>query len=208
MRERRWYAPLYMFVVSAAFSSVIIGFARRAEGVIAANTRLALEKAVLQVLPPLYNEAATRLELHRTFVEQVTEPTEETGGAYTFKKNDGQIEAYAVPFSGKGFWATIRGVVGVKADKKTVTGIAFYEQSETPGLGAEISQAPFRNQFPGRILAQKGSPLRMRRPGEPLGENEYHAVTGATQTCTRLDNMINEALSQWRDKMEKGTGSQ
>ena len=203
MREKRWYAPLYMFVVTASFSSVVIGFAKRTENLVEANAKLALEKAVLQVLPALYNEAATRLELHRTFVEQVSEPSDETGGAYVFRK-DGQIEAYAVPFSGKGFWATIRGVIGVKADKKTVTGIAFYEQSETPGLGAEIAQPPFRSQFPGIILASQGEPLNMKRQGESLLQNEYHAVTGATQTSTRLEKIINDALSQWREKMAKG----
>ncbi len=202
MREKRWYVPLYMFIVTAVFSSVVIGFARRTEQLVEANARLALEKAVLQVLPTLYNEAASRVELHRTFVEQVSEPSDETGGAYTFKK-EGQIEAYAVPFSGKGFWATIKGTIGVKADRKTVTGIAFYEQSETPGLGAEIAQPPFRNQFPGRMLADKGSLLKMKRPGEPLGENEYHAITGATQTSTRLEKIINDTLSHWREEMEK-----
>jgi Na+-transporting NADH:ubiquinone oxidoreductase subunit C len=202
MREKRWYSPLYMFIVTAAFSSVVIGFARRTEQLVEANAQLNLEKAVLQVLPTLYNEAAGRLELHRTFVEQVGMPSDKTGGAYVFKK-DGQIVAYAVPFSGRGFWATISGVIGVKADKKTVTGIAFYQQSETPGLGAEITKPAFKNQFPGRELAGKDSPLKMRRPGEPLAENEYHAVTGATQTSTRLEKIINDALIQWRDTLEK-----
>ncbi len=205
MREKRWFAPLYMFIVTAAFSSVVIGFARRTEQLVEANSRLALEKAVLQVLPSLYNEAAGRLELHRTFVEQVSTPNDETGGAYFFKK-DGQIEAYAVPFSGRGFWATISGVIGVKADKKTVTGIAFYQQTETPGLGAEITKPAFKNQFPGRILAERGNPLKMKRPGETLGKNEYHAVTGATQTSTRLEKIINDALSQWRQELEKRGG--
>ncbi|MFH1371457.1 MAG: FMN-binding protein [Planctomycetota bacterium] len=207
MREKRWYAPLYMFIVTAAFSSIVIGFARRTEQLVEANAQLSLEKAVLQVLPTLYNEAAGRLELHRTFVEQVSSPNDETGGAYIYKK-DGQIQAYAVPFSGKGFWATISGVIGVKADKKTVTGIAFYKQTETPGLGAEITKPAFKNQFPDRILAEKGSPLKMKRPGEALGENEYHAVTGATQTSTRLEKIINDALSQWRDKTDKRNSQQ
>ena len=98
-------------------------------------------------------------------------------------------------------------VIGVKADKETVTGIAFYEQKETPGLGAEITKPAFKNQFQGKLLAEQGSPLKMRRPGETLGKNEYHAVTGATQTSTRLENIINDALEQWREKLEK-QGSQ
>jgi Na+-transporting NADH:ubiquinone oxidoreductase subunit C len=205
MREKRWYPPLYMFIVTAAFSSVVIGFARRTEHRVGANARLALEKAVLRVLPTIYNEADSRIELHRTFVEQVGEPTNDTGGAYVFKKQ-GRIEVYAVPFSGRGFWSTISGVIGIRADKETVTGIAFYEQNETPGLGAEIIKPAFKSQFPGRVLAEQGNPLKMRRPGELLAENEYHAVTGATQTSTRLEKIINDALSQWREKLEKQGG--
>lgn len=205
MREKRWYGPIYMFIVTAAFSSVVIGFSLKTEKLVEANAKLALERAVLQVLPTLYNEADSRIELHRTFVEQVGEPSNETGGAYVLKK-DGRIEAYAVLFSGKGFWATISGVIGVKADKKTVTGIAFYQQSETPGLGAEITKPTFKDQFQGKVLAEQGSPLKMRRPGETLGKNEYHAVTGATQTSTRLEKIINDALSKWRDKLDKQGG--
>jgi len=205
MREKRWYVPVYMFIVTAAFSSVVIGFAMKTENLVEVNAQAALEKAVLQVLPTLYSETASRSELHKTFVEQVGRPSDETGGAYVFKKGK-QIEAYAVPFSGQGFWATIKGVVGVKADKKTITGIAFYEQSETPGLGAEITKPTFKNQFPGRILADKAVLLKMKRPGESLAQNEYHAITGATQTSTRVEKIINDALNQWQEKIEKRGG--
>jgi len=71
-------------------------------------------------------------------------------------------------FEGQGFWARIRGIVGIAADRKTVTGITFYEQSETPGLGAEIVRPAFRNQFKGKLLAPKERPITMRRPGTTL----------------------------------------
>ena len=91
-----------------------------------------------------------------------------SGGAYTLKK-DGQMAAYALPFEGQGFWACIRGIVGIAADKKTVTGITFYEQSETPGLGAEIVRPAFRNQFKGKVLAQKEKPIRHETARRYLG---------------------------------------
>ncbi|OQA00936.1 MAG: O-acetylserine sulfhydrylase [Planctomycetes bacterium ADurb.Bin412] len=70
------------------------------------------------------------------------------------------------------------------------------------GLGAEIAKEPFRQQFSGLILAAEGQPIGIRRPDASLGKNEVHAVTGATQTSTRLEKIINSALQQWRDKME------
>ena len=108
---------------------------------------------------------------------------------------------YALPFEGQGFWAWIRGIVGIAADKKTVTGITFYEQSETPGLGAEIMRPAFRNQFKGKVLAQKEKPIAMRRPGATLGESDVHAVTGATQTSVRVEEMINQAIKDWQSKV-------
>ena len=119
-------------------------------------------------------------------------------------KKDGQIAAYALPFEGQGFWARIRGIVGIAADKKTVTGITFYEQSETPGLGAEIVKPTFRNQFKGKVLARKDKPITMRRPGATLGESDVHAVTGATQTSVRVEEMMNRAIKTWQESQGKG----
>jgi Na+-transporting NADH:ubiquinone oxidoreductase subunit C len=145
IRKQPWYPIVYMFCVTAFFSTVVIGF--------------------------------TRL------------------------KEDGRVVAYAVPIEGRGFWAPIRGMIGVKADRKTITGIAFYEQNETPGLGAEIAKSPFRDQFRGKEISPQDKPISMRRPGETLGKSEVHAVTGATQTSTRLEGIINASLKQWQTQM-------
>ena len=202
MREQRWFPILYMFIVMAAFSSVVIGFSSLTRERVKSNERLAFEKAVVAVLPDLHESGLGSAEIHRRFTEQVTEPDASSGDAFTFRK-DGKIASYAVPFEGQGFWAPIRGIIGVQADKRTVTGIAFYEQSETPGLGAEIVKPLFRNQFEGKVLGQEGKPINIRRPGAELGKSDVHAVTGATQTSTRLEGIINRAVSQWQSQVGK-----
>jgi Na+-transporting NADH:ubiquinone oxidoreductase subunit C len=200
IQKKPWYPVLYMFCVTAFFSTVVIGFTSLTSERVQTNQRLALERAVLSVLPGLYEEKLSRAELHRRFTESVTLPDESSGGAYTLKEA-GRITAYAIPISGRGFWAPIKGIIGIKADKKTITGIAFYEQNETPGLGAEITEKPFRDQFQGKEISSEAQPIRMRRPGETLGTNEVHAVTGATQTSTRLEGIINSALKDWQAAM-------
>jgi len=197
IRKKPWYPILYMFCVTAFFSTVVIGFTSLTSERVQTNQRLALERAVLSVLPNLYEDNLSRAELHRRFTESVTLPDESSGGAYTLKEG-GRITAYAVPISGRGFWAPIKGMIGIKADKKTITGIAFYEQNETPGLGAEITEKPFRDQFQGKEISSGAEPIRMRRPGETLGGSEVHAVTGATQTSTRVERIINSALKDWQ----------
>ena len=203
MREKRWFPILYMFLVTAAFSSVVIGFTAVTRERVEANERLAFEAAVLAVLPGVYEPGLGGAEVHRRFVEQVSEPDDASGGAYTLRQG-GQIAAYALPFDGQGFWAPIRGLIGIAADGKTVTGISFYEQTETPGLGAEIVKAAFRNQFKDKQLAREGQPINMKRPGAELDENDVHAVTGATQTSVRLEAIINRAVSEWRSQVGKG----
>jgi len=201
MKNKRWFPIFYMFVVTACFSAVIIGFAQMTEEQVKANQTRSFEVAVLKVLPGLYDPNAGAVELHRRFIEKVSEPTDETAGAYT-SEQDGKITGYALPFSGQGFWAAIDGVIGIEPDKKTTTNIVIYQQRETPGLGAEVAQRPFCNQFIDFKMNEGDKPIEFRRPGEPLSTGQVHAVTGATQTSIRLEKIINDALDQWRSKVK------
>jgi Na+-transporting NADH:ubiquinone oxidoreductase subunit C len=192
-----------MFIVTAFFSSIVIGVSQFTRERVVANQKGAFEQAVLAVLPGMYDADASDLELHRRFEEQVGRPDESTAGAYILKQ-EGQLIAYALPIFGQGFWAPIKGVIGIAADKKTITGVVFYEQKETPGLGAQITTSGFRSQFQGKIISKTDKPLNIRRPGDILGKSDVHAVTGATQTSTRLEKIINNGLKTWQLKMAKG----
>jgi Na+-transporting NADH:ubiquinone oxidoreductase subunit C len=200
MKEQRWFPILYMFIVTAFFSSIVIGFTSLTRERVEANDRLAFERAVVAVVPGLSAAELTNAQIHERFTEMVEEPTPDSGGAYVVRRN-GQIIAYAVPVGGQGFWAPIGGIVGIKPDKRTVTGIAFFQQNETPGLGAEITKPQFRNQFEGKQLASQGKPLDMKRPGAELDDSSVHAITGATQTSVRLEGIINSALSEWQSRV-------
>lgn len=206
MREKWWFPVFYMFVVTAFFSSIVIGFSQLTSARVQANQHLAFEKAVLVVLPGLLDTDESRLQLHRKYVDRVGEPDEQSGGACTLKEA-GKIIAYALPISGQGFWAPIKGVIGIKADQQTITGMAFYEQHETPGLGAQITTSAFTSQFNGKVISSADKPLNVRRPGDELGPSDVHAVTGATQTSIRLEKILNDALKKWRIELaEKSEG--
>ncbi len=200
MKDKRWFPILYMFIVTAFFSSIVIGFTLLTRERVEANDRLAFERAVIAVVPGLSAARLTNAQIHERFTEMVSEPTPDSGGAYIVKQN-GQIVLYAVPIGGQGFWAPIGGIVGIEPDRRTVTGISFFQQNETPGLGAEITKPPFRNQFEGKQLASQGDPLDMKRPGAELDDSSVHAITGATQTSVRLEGIINSALSEWQSRV-------
>ena len=197
MRDKPLFAVVYMFVVTAFFSAILIGFAKLTRGKVEANQLIAFEKAVLQVFPEI--TATTNAQIHKIFTEQF----ELSSNAYIYRK-DHQIEGYAVPVEGQGFWAPIRGIIGITADKQTITGVAFYEQSETPGLGARIVEPDFCDAFTGKKLAEGERLIGIRQVGTPLNNSEVHSITGATQTCVRLEKLINDGLAQWRQANEEG----
>ena len=202
MTEKKWYPVVYMFVLTALCSSIVIGFTQATRSMVKSNEKIIFEKAVISVLPSLYdpNQKTSNPQLHKIFIEKVTAPDQTTGGAYTLKKG-GKIIAYALPIEGKGFWAQIRAVIGIEADKKTITGFAVYQQNETPGLGAEIAKPEFKNQFKGKIIATGEKLFNIARPGAELDQSSVHAVTGATQTSTRLEKIINDSLKEWQKKV-------
>ncbi len=203
MREKRWFPILYMFIVTAFFSTIVIGVSQLTRQRVTANQKRSFEHAVLTVLPGMYDADAGDLELHRRFEQQIARPDEFSAEAYTLKK-DTLITAYALPIQGQGFWAPIKGIIGIASDKKTITGIVFYEQKETPGLGAQITTVKFRSQFKGRVMSTGPKALNFKRPGEILGKSDVHAVTGATQTSIRLERIINNGLKTWQLKMAEG----
>ena len=94
----------------------------------------------------------------------------------------------------------------VLPDKRTITGIAFYEQSETPGLGGRIVEDDFRGQFAGKVLRPGDTMMGIIPASETLNESQVHAITGATQTCIRLEALMNEDLSAWLKLMDTAEG--
>ena len=71
----------------------------------------------------------------------------------------GKASVYAIPVYGQGLWSTLYGYLALEDDLDTVKGITFYKHGETAGLGAEIAQAWFQDNFVGKRIFD-GSALR------------------------------------------------
>ena len=203
VKDKAWYPVVYMFIVTAVFSSILIGFSRYTRERVQVNRRVAFERALLLALPLAVSEKISATEVHALFSDRVAAPDQSSAGAWRLI-DGGKLVAYALPIAGRGFWAPIKGAIGIEVDRKTITGIAFYEQNETPGLGGEIMKPRFRAGFAGKIIAASGAPLVFKPEGSPIGVSQVHAITGATQTSTRLERFLNEKLARWRDEMKKG----
>ena len=197
--RRTSYPVYYMFTVTFVTAGILIGFDRMTSGRVEANRRILFEKAVLEAVGMDVGEMSSR-EIHGNFTEHVKEPSDRSAGAWGMKRQ-GSTLVYALPFDGKGFWDTIRGVVGIEADGSSLTGLAFFKQRETPGLGAEIVKPRFTDQFKGLSVGDGKTAVRLVSAGAKSGRNEVDAVTGATETCSRLEDILNNALFRWRNEM-------
>jgi Na+-transporting NADH:ubiquinone oxidoreductase subunit C len=203
LRDKIWFPIFYMFAITLLLSATILLFGRFTRQRVQDNQLIAFERAVLEALPIEHPQQISPFAIHRTFGALIREADESSAGALRLLRGDTLI-AYALPLEGPGFWAPIKGVIGILADRSTVTGIAFYEQNETPGLGGEIVKREFTSQFIGKKLSRDDPAINVLPVSAPLDEHSVHAVTGATQTSTRLAKFMNEIIGAWRNRMEVG----
>lgn len=63
---------------------------------------------------------------------------------------------YVIPVNGFGLWDAIYGYIALETDGNTVIGISWYDQKETPGLGANIAEPEWQSFFPGKRIFQEG----------------------------------------------------
>lgn len=84
-------------------------------------------------------------------------------------ENDAKPIGYVIPVNGYGLWDAIYGYLAIKTDGDTVIGIAWYDQKETPGLGAVITETAWQNQFIGKKIFEESPDGETDFKTAPLG---------------------------------------
>lgn len=114
---------------------------------------------------------------------------------------------YIVPLRGGGLWGPIWGYLGLESDLATIAGANFDHASETPGLGAEIADRAFQDQFKGkRIFDEAGNfhPVRVVKGRAPAGDlHAVDGITGGTITSNGVTNMLRDGLEAYKLYFEK-----
>ena len=113
-------------------------------------------------------------------------------------------EFYIIPMRGKGLWDAIWGFVAV--DKNMIVqGVYFDNKGETPGLGANIKQRYFMDDFIGESILNNGNYVGIsvaKGNNDPANElktdNEVDALAGATITGDGVSAMIKQSISLYK----------
>jgi len=188
--RRSLFTIFFMFAVTLVFIAVLSLIYVLTRDTIRLNESLVVKRAVLYVAG--LEVPQTGIEADALYQKRVVEVKKEGEVLYyEILSPSGELQSYVVPVLGAGLWGEIESVVGVEKDLKTLTGIEFIKQNETPGLGGRITESWFKEQFRG-----KRWPLSTVPEGDPAGDQEFQAVTGATNTTNGIRDILNNRLAR------------
>ncbi len=123
---------------------------------------------------------------------------------------------YVIPVNGYGLWDAIYGYLAIKTDGDTVIGTTWYDQKETPGLGANISEEPWQSLFPNKKIFQqnpdgttdfKTAPVGITvvkgkvnevYGDSPKAKSAVDGMAGATLTGNGVTDAFRQVLSAYR----------
>ena len=115
---------------------------------------------------------------------------------------------YIIPLRGTGLWGPIWGYISLEDDFNTVYGATFDHKSETPGLGAEISESPFQKQFEGKEIMEGDKFVSVNvwktTFKSPLGaEHRVDGISGGTITSDGTGEMLKNCIAPYVTYFDK-----
>lgn len=107
-------------------------------------------------------------------------------------KKDGKTFAVAFESSAKGYKGEVGVMMGLDVEKKAITGISVVSHSETPGLGAKITESAFTDPFKGKVLESD------------INKDQINTLSGATISTNAVLAAVNngrQTFEKYKDKM-------
>ncbi|MBD3379722.1 MAG: FMN-binding protein [Candidatus Omnitrophica bacterium] len=181
--KKAWGNDIFRIIVSLAIVGSASGMAlvfvyNYASPKISINIKHETEKAIRNIFPG---------------TEKVGKTSEK--GVYKAESGKGELLGYAFVAEGNGYQGIIRLIAGVDPAITEMKGMEVLESSETPGLGAEIANPPFRNQFSGLKLDHAIEYVKNQKPQE---DYQIEAITGATISSRAVVNILNKRIDEVR----------
>ncbi|MGC8119340.1 Na(+)-translocating NADH-quinone reductase subunit C [Marinobacter sp. VGCF2001] len=116
---------------------------------------------------------------------------------YTLSDN-GELVRVVLPIHGYGLWSTLYGFISLEGDLNTIEGLGFYSHAETPGLGGEVDNPRWKQQWTGKeVYADKPTEPKIQLVKGGVGsdakdkEHKVDALSGATLTSRGVQQLVN-----------------
>lgn len=114
---------------------------------------------------------------------------------YMVEGDDG-IETMILPIHGYGLWSTLYGFIALEGDFKTVVGLGFYQHAETPGLGGEVDNPSWRQQWTGKVVYDEEGDVAVSvlkgsvDSSNPNAQHQVDGLAGATLTSRGVESLV------------------
>ncbi len=109
--------------------------------------------------------------------------------------NRNRVEQIVIPIEGVGMWGTLYGLLAIDRDTTTISGLAYYDQKETPGLGGEAGSSRWQALWRGRKAYDDNWEPRIvviKGPAGPPAQDPHRVdgLSGATITSNSITQMM------------------
>lgn len=204
-RDGLSYPVLFMVLLSLIFVGILAAMYRFSEPKIKRQQREQYERAILGLCAEEIAQAAgtTAPEIVKaypqSFAQYISLLPEGTFPRKAFEaKYNGKTLSYVFDIMGKGLWGTMRALVATTPAADTILAFTVYDQMETPGLGARITESWFVDQFRRKALISSGEAVKFELIPEKqkaASSNQINQVTGATITTNAVISMLRKEIS-------------
>jgi len=190
------YVSALVLLISVVLALVSIGLKPKREANVTTEKTMQILKAAGYMDVPKKKAVA--------FFKEIAELRNGAGdsASYNIRCADG-TPGVVLRLQGKGLWGPVWGYVVLSDDGTTMKGVSFAHKSETPGLGAKITDEEFTNAFIGKKLYDKTGKftsvrvLKKGQEGSVEEENRVDAISGATITSRGVDEMLSNINTEF-----------
>lgn len=119
---------------------------------------------------------------------------------YLVHNKDGKLSRVILPIHGRGLWSMMYAFLAVAPDGNTAKGIIYYEQGETPGLGAQVENPSWRALFVGKKLynpSHEPALTIVKGEADPNSPYQVDGLSGATLTSNGVRNTLKFWLGKY-----------
>jgi Na+-transporting NADH:ubiquinone oxidoreductase subunit C len=122
---------------------------------------------------------------------------------YHAEGDPSDVKSYVLPLYGAGLWDAIWGYIALETDMNTVGGITLAHASETPGLGARITEGEVQARYVGKKIFDESGELvavqMMKGEGKDYSSDVHKVdgMSGATITANGVNNMLKAYLGNY-----------
>lgn len=115
-----------------------------------------------------------------------------------------------LPVRGSGYASMLYAYLALEGDLETIAGLTFYEQGDTPGLGARVQDPAWEALWPGTKLVDADGNLAVEVVKGGASEVwQVDGITGATNTSNGVTNLLRywlgpDAFGPFLEKLKAG----